>query len=377
MVQERKGRFLLRVKHRLLPKPYHSTFDTEAEARKYGEDLEARLNLGIVPWELLEAKPTKSQGTFDDAIGAYLVGAPVTASDAELLPVVRSEVGPARLSDLTFPWVDAYVRKLKLEKNLSPGTIRKRIGCLARVIDWHLKRVNPAGAAAANPLRLLSLGYSHYTETEKKLLGKGKTAKVDVSRDIRLTPEAEARVRWALEGGKREDRERGIADPALYMLFDLSIESGLRLSEMYRLRINQLDFAKGIIRVEGSKGARGLLKPRTVPMKAGLQDKLKNWCFGRSGMVFPFWDGTKESMRRTSSKLSFRFRTLFEYAGVEDMTEHDLRHEACCRWVELRGPDGRWVFSDLEVCKIMGWSGMGMMLRYASLRGEDLASRLH
>lgn len=92
--------------------------------------------------------------------------------------------------------------------------------------------------------------------------------------------------------------------------------------------------------------------------------------------MFPFWDGTKGHLRRAGAKLSFRFRTLFDYAGVEQLTEHDLRHEACCRWVELRSADGRWVFSDVEVCRIMGWSSMSMMLRYSSLRGEDLANRL-
>ena len=65
------------------------------------------------------------------------------------------------------------------------------------------------------------------------------------------------------------------------------------------------------------------------------------------------------------------------HAGVPDMKEHDLRHEACCRWFELRGKDGRWVFSDVEICKIMGWSDYSMVLRYASLRGEDLSSRLN
>jgi integrase len=74
--------------------------------------------------------------------------------------------------------------------------------------------------------------------------------------------------------------------------------------------------------------------------------------------------------------LSQRFATLFDYAGVPDCTEHDLRHEATCRWVTLRDASGHWVFSETEVCKILGWSDTRMMLRYASLRGEDLSARL-
>ena len=58
------------------------------------------------------------------------------------------------------------------------------------------------------------------------------------------------------------------------------------------------------------------------------------------------------------------------------MTEHDLRYEATCRWVLMRQPSGIWVSFDVEICRIMGWSGTDMMLTDASLRGEELAARL-
>ena len=61
---------------------------------------------------------------------------------------------------------------------------------------------------------------------------------------------------------------------------------------------------------------------------------------------------------------------------MRDCRGHDLRREAKCRWVEPRDAGGRWVFSEVEICKIMGWTDPRMMLRYASLRGTDLADRL-
>lgn len=42
----------------------------------------------------------------------------------------------------------------------------------------------------------------------------------------------------------------------------------------------------------------------------------------------------------------------------------------------MRRHDGAWALSDVEVCRIMGWSDPRMLLRYASLRGEDLADRV-
>lgn len=157
------------------------------------------------------------------------------------------------------------------------------------------------------------------------------------------------------------------------------LETGLRLREAYRLRADQIDLRRRVIAVKGSKGHRGTIKPRQVPMTAALHAVLQAWCLGRIGRLFPaLWNGAASpvELRRATARLSTRFSTLFDYAGVAGFTEHDLRHEAMCRWFEMRRPAGGWMFSDIEVCRIMGWSDPRMALRYASLRGEDLAARM-
>lgn len=63
-----------------------------------------------------------------------------------------------------YTWCERWVRKLKLEANLSPGSIRKRVQALSRAIDWHLRR-QPT-AMVGNPLRLLPKGYSAYNERD-------------------------------------------------------------------------------------------------------------------------------------------------------------------------------------------------------------------
>ena len=94
------------------------------------------------------------------------------------------------------------------------------------------------------------------------------------------------------------------------------------------------------------------------------------------GLLWPYWSGDAADLAPATRRLSARFASLFRYAGLADITEHDLRHEAACRWFEMRDAAGRWVFSDVEVARIMGWASLAMALRYASLRGEDLAARL-
>lgn len=374
-VQQRGRRFQLRVKHSLLHKPFFFTFDTEAEAATYGQQLDALLARGIVPAEMLAAPARKADDPLViEVVRAYSRAAHVAPSDHEVLDVLVQETPGLRVSGITFAWCDDYVRRLKRERNLAPGTIRKRVGSLARVIDWHIRQTTAPGAQPMpNALRLLPRGYSAYTPDD---VAAGATAKRDAVRDRRLSPEDCARIAQALAGHKRDDRERALdVDPAFTLLFDLIVDTGMRLFEAYRLRVASIDFAQGIINVDGSKGHHGAVKPRVVPLKPALREKLRAWCDGRVGLVFPFWDGSPEEKDKASGRLSARFRTLFAYANVPDFREHDLRHEATCRWVELRTERG-WVFSEIEVCKIMGWSDTRMMLRYASLRGSDLASRL-
>jgi integrase len=375
-IQPRGDKFQLRVKHTLLPKPFFFTFPTEIEARSYGAQLEALLARGIVPQELLT--PTQTPGDFLllEVVRAYTQqSAVLTDSDDALLDVVLQDqpVVGLRLSMLTFRWVEGYVKWLKSpEMHLVPSTIRKRIGVLGRVLDWHINSTTLDGATPlANPLRLLPRGYSSYSKTDSELV----EAKRDVARDQRLSASDDLRIRAALAGIKREGRERALLeDPAFTLLYSVIVDTGLRLFEAFRLRADMIDLQRNIINVEGSKGHRGASKPRVVPIKPSLREPLRAWCAGRVGLIFPFWDGSKEQRPKTTSKLSARFKTLFEFATVPNFTEHDLRHEATCRWFELRNERG-WMFSELEICRIMGWSDTKMVLRYASLRGEDLSAR--
>jgi integrase len=378
-VTKRGAAYQLRVTHRLLPRPYYSTFDTEAEARSFGAHMERLLAAGRVPEDL---RNDKSQTDVDrlltQVIAAYCAGAPaLTDSDAALLGVAMMDkpVVGLRLSGLSYRWLDGYVAWLKSpEKHLAPSSIRKRVGALGRAMDWHIRMTTaPDAAPLANVFRQLPVGYSAYSRVDAE----SAPARRDVQRDRRLAPDEARRVDAVLAGEKRADRERIYTDDAAFaLLYQVIVDTGLRLFEAFRLRVDSIDLDKNIIRVDGSKGHRGQIKPRMVPIKKHLREPLRAWCAGRVGLLYPYWDGTEDGRRRATAKLSKRFAGLFEYAQVGDFTEHDLRHEATCRWFELRDEAGRYVFSDIEICRIMGWSDTRMALRYASLRGEDLSARL-
>ncbi len=378
-VQARGDKHQLRVKHRLLPKPFFATFGTDAEARSYGDQLHALLERGVVPAELLAPEPKGDDPLLVEVIRQYTKAAPLTESDDLLLGVMLGEIVGVRVSQVTYAWADGYVRRLKARK-LAPGTIRKRVGALARVLDWRIRMCTPTGAQPlANALRLLPVGYSAYSRAEAvEIEAAGDEVPRDVHRDRRLTAAELQRITAVLAGQKRDDRERALeVDPAFTMFFWLVIHTGMRLREAYRLRADQVDLQRLVINVEGTKGHRGVLKPRLVPITPALEPLLRAYCRGRIGLLFPFWDGTPDQLKKATARLSARFAVLFDYARVPNVTEHDLRHEATCRWVELRNPrTGSWAYSDIEICRVMGWADPKMMVRYASLRGEDLAARL-
>lgn len=209
--------------------------------------------------------------------------------------------------------------------------------------------------------------------------GKLKAAKRDQARERRLNADEEQRVLLALRG-ERLPGAKWVRppNPDLEMLLTVIVDSGLRLSEAYTLKVSYLQLGRGFMQVDGSKGRDGTIKPRIVPLKPALIEKLRTYVEGKdaTGLLFPYWDGTQAGKKLATRALVQSFRRLFAHAQVDAFTEHDLRHEACCRWFELRGKDGRWLFSDVEICRIMGWSNYAMVRRYASLRGEDLAVRM-
>ncbi len=375
-IQPRGARWQLRVSHKLLPKPFFSTFATEAEARAYGAQLEALLDRGTVPVELLEQDQTRTDNTrLSKIIADFLADGHVAPSDRPTLALISKTQGATRLGAVDAAWADAWVGSLKTVDYLAPSTIRKRVEALARAIDWHHRR---RGATVANPLRQMPRGYATATAAEAATLAAADLpARRDETRDRILTAPELARCRAAMAGQVRPDRQRAWGDDAGFaLLFELILATGIRLREAYRLRVDQVDFERWVLRLEGSKGHRGAIKPRVVPLPKAVRPLLQRWCRARVGRVFDFWDGTPGDLANCTSRLSARFATLFDYAQVPDCTEHDLRHCATVDWFSLRDAGGRWVFSEIEICRIMGWSDPRMALRYASIRGEDLSARL-
>lgn len=344
---------------KLLPKPLSLTFKSEAEGDAYCARLEALLDRGIVPTEFETPITIR---TIADLITTYTRDHAVRSKDVEVLRTVSRTVGDQPLALMDADWVDQWVTGMKRVDKLAPSTIRSKVGALARCCDWGMRK--KLLTMPDHPLRTLPEGYATYTDADIAFAGK---AREDIERDRRVSPDEEKAIRLVLEKGvlSRKQRPRVIEHKEeLTTLFDLALESGMRLREMYTLTTDQVDLKKRTVFLDKTKNG----DKRQVPLSSVATQVLRDMTFSGS-YVFPWWK-SGESLKLTSNYISKLFAGVFEEAGCPDLHAHDLRHEATSRLFE------RTTLPVESIMKILGHKSHRMVMRYLNLRGSDLVNQL-
>lgn len=369
------------IRRKILPGPIYLTFKDQGEAERYCREAEAMIDAGHVPPELLEfAKPKEARRDKPEPmareirsiIDDYLMGYHVTEGDKQWLGVLREEIGAVAMSAVTVQWSLEQVRSYKLTKKLTPATIRHRIGALRRCIDWHVM----VGNVPMNPLRLLPTRYASYNDTERIAVGDESTDD-DNERDRRIEPGEESRIWKVLRGDQEYIKEIGVerglnpkSQAPMTLLTTLALETAMRMREMYTVEKEQIDLPRRTVFLDRTKNG----SKRQVPLSSVAVEILEPYMAkGSTGPLFPeLWDGSldKAALRRTSGKISGRWRTIAKLAKCEDLHFHDLRHEATSRIYE------RTTLTDLQIAKITGHKDLKSLQRYANLRASSLAERL-
>lgn len=354
----------------VLEKPIYLTFDTEAEGDEYARKLEALLDKGVVPTEF---KREVRIGSIAELVREYEGNAHPSAKDQGALSAVLKDRGTAALKSITSGWVDDWIAEMKRIEKLAPATIRARVGALARCTDWGMRKgylVMPD-----HPLRTLPDGYAQYSKADTAKAG---VKREDVERDRRLEPGEYERILEVIVAGVMERKQRPLQLEHLsahYCLFVLAVETAMRMREMYTLTLDQVDLGKRTIFLDKTKNG----DKRQVPLSSVAVELLKNYMKGRevpdghpADMLFPWWNGdaSPKKLVKLSDYLSKRFIDIFQQAGAEGLRFHDLRHEAVSRLFE------RTTLSESQIMKISGHKSHRMMMRYANLRGSDLAAAL-
>ena len=133
----------------------------------------------------------------------------------------------------------------------------------------------------------------------------------------------------------------------------LAIETGMRRGELATVRYEHVK--NNIIKLGETKNG----DKRDVPLSSRAKEAMKSFPRQLSGRLFPVGPAT----------ITQAFRRAVKNAGIEDMTFHDLRHEAASRLFELG-------LNPMEVASITGHKTLQMLKRYTHLRAEDLAIKL-
>ncbi len=359
------GKYQYIVKRsQLLPKPITITFDNEVEGDAYIAELEALLDQGVVPLEFLaENKSIKLHTLIND----YIKVVQITDDDRRLLESHKKRIDNVEVEKITYKWTESWVSDLKQNKRLAPGTITKHVGALARCLDWGMRHAY----ITTNPLRFLPKGYSNYTDEDSRKAG---VKKINNERERRLEKGEEERILNVIQGNYvpvKKQRVLMLDNPIAYKtFFSLALETAMRMREMYTLQTVQVDLHERTIFLDKTKNGYKRQVPLSQPAIALLEDYISTLNGGV--FLFPWFNGktSRVALDKTTTLLSRQWKRIFEHALCDDLTFHDLRHEATSRIYE------RTSLSDLEVSKITGHKNLRMLQRYANLRGSNLADKL-
>lgn len=368
----------LRIKHKLLPKPFYATFDNEAEAKSFAEAAERSLAKGIVP-EGLASAPKFDFVDIAGAIAAYIKAVCLKPSTCRVLLTIQQNIGPAKVSAIDYAWAEEWVRSQKFGPSRAPSTIRHHVGALRGCLDWVVNKY--PSYLSENYLWRLPRGFASYNGHEQKLLAvQGLDAPVDVERDRRVPPDEEERIVAVLQRRISEatDPNARAYHRAALLMFHLALETALRMRETYTLEVSQVDLPKKTLFLTVTKNGDRREVPLCSKTRALLADHGSfQPARGKAPLLFPFWNGDQDDavLAATTSRVSAYFATVFSEAGCVDLVYHDTRHEGCCRLMLKSAAAGK-PYNQTELSRATGHRDPRMCRRYLSLLGSELADRL-
>ena len=321
-IRERCGRFEVRVQHQ--GSVYSKTFGTELEAKRWAVGVEH----GFIE---VSTKPNSSAGypTLTEAIERYAeeVSRKHRGARQELVRLSQlKRLGWAqkKLNKIT-PQEIRQLRDEMLDRGSSPSSVRLMLLLVSAIFrharrEWGYKLENPVAE-----IRLPSPA---------------------PARLRRLSQAEEDRLMHALSGCRRA---------VMTSLVRFALETGMRRSEMLRLRWSDIDFEKRLATLPTTKNGSPRWVPLTDKAVAALRENLSE------GACRPF-----EIEERN---VEYAWKWAVKRAGLEDFRFHDLRHEALSRWAHRLGGD---VF---KLSLVSGHKTLQMARRYVHpVESELLAS---
>lgn len=142
---------------------------------------------------------------------------------------------------------------------------------------------------------------------------------------------------------KHQEMEKlldSIIRPVDRALFELMYSSALRVGEVVRLKIGDLDFNRKQVRVRKSKFG----KDRVVPVNGVALEWVRGYLKERPGSEGLLFLGQGKENRINGNTINYRFKEYAEQAGVmkRGLSCHSIRHSCATHLLEA-GADFRYV----------------------------------
>lgn len=184
-------------------------------------------------------------------------------------------------------------------------------------------------------------------------------------RSKRGLKEGPPRTRWLSRA--EEDAILAQTNGKLFHAIQLAIDTGLREEEQFSLTWPQIDLKKRtILTTKDTKNGRA----RTVPLTERSAQFLAQWKPQQTDKVASIFVFSKKNGKRFKN-LYRGFMAAARRAGVQDVTWHDLRRTAGCRWRKEFGK------SLGEVSLLLGHSSIAVTEKsYAFLDQQQLAEEV-
>lgn len=322
--------------------PWQSaTFKTKKEAEMWARQIETQMDKGA-----FVDQSKARQTTFAELIEDYIEGVSRQrpseqsriAEEARLRRFLRNE--PHLCGHAVFNLKPEHfegfrdrrlAHKMKNGKTIAPGTVKRELTMLKRVIDYRKRALG----LIINPVN---------TEDVKR-------PAVNDERDVRLTPQERARFLQACEDAR---------NPLLRPIVEFAFETGARRGSILKLEWADVDLQMRTALLRGVKNSRSPdkiinhqigLTPRAAEILANL-DRIDD-------RVFPI----------TANALRLAFNRARKKADVEHFNFHDTRHERTSSLFEAG-------WSMVQVMAQTGHRDPKSVKRYANLQGHFLAQEL-
>lgn len=313
-----------------------ATFTTRRKAELWAKRREAELSADGLPAEGADWTVAQWVEWYEAEVYALRPWGPEKA--ARLRSLAGSDLGGLAAARLTAPGLLDYVARRR--KSVAPATVLQELTWLRVVLDAaHMLRAAPVAVEAVRD-----------AIRQGRMLG----ALAESARRERRPTAAE------LEQITEHFRDTYRGSVPMLDIIEFALLTGRRLSEITRLRIEDVDRATESVLVRDLKhptkkvGNHQSAKLLTAALE--LIDRVRGE--RESGVLFPY----------RSKSISHLWWSACQVRGIKDLHIHDLRHEGICRLFE-RG------YSIQEVAQFSLHESWSTLRRYTHLRPADVPQR--